>query len=278
MTPAVTAQSIAAPLAEALAARPFRGRVLGVFRRACNLVDPQGRVVALVLPEVGNGPFAAVLSAGVGLFDTLSPGMAAYGNARQIRVGPLHIALDEAVRWTPRLPLPAHPLNISLILPLLEDYADWPRPDSEAAMARQMGEQAGEAAARLSRSLATRTPGDALAEAAARLAGLGNGLTPAGDDFLLGVMAALWLVGKGHLVPAIVAASAPRTTALSRAFLEAAGRGEFIEPWHRLVRAWQAENLPELAAAVEKVADFGASSGRDALAGFARTLQAGQER
>ena len=31
--------------------------VLQVFDRACNLIDSEGRVISLVTPEIGNGPF-----------------------------------------------------------------------------------------------------------------------------------------------------------------------------------------------------------------------------
>jgi hypothetical protein len=44
-----------------------------------------------------------------------------------------------------------------------------------------------------------------------------------------------------------------------------------MEPWHALARAWQAEDKVALAAAIQWIADFGASSGQDALAGFSTT-------
>jgi hypothetical protein len=59
---------------------------------------------------------------------------------------------------------------------------------------------------------------------------------------------------------------------LSAAFLQAAARREFMEPWHALVKAWQAEDEQALTAAVARIAAFGASSGADALAGFANVL------
>ena len=56
------------------------------------------------------------------------------------------------------------------------------------------------------------------------LAGLGDGLTPAGDDWLVGMMLWAWLA---HAAPrrfcqVLSDAAVPRTTTLSAAFLQAA--------------------------------------------------------
>jgi hypothetical protein len=110
-----------------------------------------------------------------------------------------------------------------------------------------------------------------LIEAARSLAGLGYGLTPAGDDFLLGMMAALWLLGERETLPAIAHAAA-RTTTLSAAFLTAAAQGQFIEAWHGLAHALHRQDDAGGQAALRRIAAFGGSSGRDALAGFAVTL------
>ena len=56
---------------------------------------------------------------------------------------------------------------------------------------------------------------------------------------------------------------------LSSAFLRAAANGEFMEPWHVLAQALFDENSEEINAAITGIARFGASSGLDALAGFA---------
>jgi hypothetical protein len=111
--------------------------------------------------------------------------------------------------------------------------------------------------------------GSGVAAAARQLAGLGYGLTPAGDDYLVGVMTALWLLGDRDTASIIARSAAPRTTTLSAAFLTAAARGQFAEPWHRLARTLAAQCALECATAARRIAAIGASSGRDALAGFA---------
>ncbi|MFN8459748.1 MAG: DUF2877 domain-containing protein, partial [Anaerolineae bacterium] len=111
-----------------------------------------------------------------------------------------------------------------------------------------------------------------LAKAVSQLAGLGSGLTPAGDDYLMGVMAALWLLEQPEIPPQIASMAIPKTTALSAAFLQAAGQGQFIESWHNLVYALNSGDIETIGGAVERIAHFGASSGRDALAGFSAAL------
>jgi hypothetical protein len=112
-----------------------------------------------------------------------------------------------------------------------------------------------------------------LREGAARLAGLGSGLTPAGDDFLTGAMLQAWLAHPtpDHVCRAVKVAVS-RTTALSAAFLRAAARGECSAPWHTLLAAMSegpGEGTEDkITAAVHQVLKHGATSGADSLAGF----------
>ncbi|MGD8515406.1 MAG: DUF2877 domain-containing protein [Anaerolineae bacterium] len=109
-----------------------------------------------------------------------------------------------------------------------------------------------------------------LPAAAARLAGLGGGLTPAGDDFLVGAMLWGWLA-RPHpqrFCTVLAETAVPRTTVLSAAFLQAAARGECSHVWHRLLQVLAAGQHLQLAAAVTGILAHGQTSGADALAGF----------
>lgn len=271
----VTALSISRSLLEELKLRPFAGRVLGRFERACNLVDTDGRVIALTLPEVGNGPFSICISGRPGCFESFSTGERATADPDNLSVGSWHIDLKAAQIWQPRLVCPTQPLSLNpIIARIIQPYADWPNVAEAGFVASQ---RLSEAATRLNRAItqaeSSETDKEVVA-AASQLAGLGNGLTPAGDDFLVGVMAALWLTGHHALLPKLANIAAPQTTALSAAFLRAAAQGEFIEPWHALAQALCAGEVEAFRRAVEEVAQFGASSGRDALAGFTTTIRA----
>ena len=109
-----------------------------------------------------------------------------------------------------------------------------------------------------------------LREGAAQLAGLGAGLTPAGDDFLCGLMLWAWLAHPDPeaLCRVVVEAAAPRTTTLSAALLRAAGRGECSAAWHRLLAALATGDEGRILAATQRVLAHGATSGAAALAGF----------
>ena len=108
------------------------------------------------------------------------------------------------------------------------------------------------------------------------LAGLGFGLTPAGDDFLLGAMVAIWSAfpsgEAAALAGSIAVASAPLTTRLSAAWLQAAARGEVAAPWHDLLAGVTARSRERVLSAAERILDMGHTSGADALAGLAAGL------
>ncbi|MBC7248933.1 MAG: DUF2877 domain-containing protein [Anaerolineae bacterium] len=269
----VIARSISRPVRERL---PFAARVLAVFNRACDLVTAAGAVVALVTPQAGDGPLNVVVEAEAGCFDGLKPGMAAQAERNHLRVrgnGPsslLDVVLEGAAVWEPCpawRALRAQRAVIEERLPRLRTLALRHTPAAGRDAIPPYG-PAREAAA----ALRAGWKGDEVQvrAGAARLAGLGGGLTPAGDDFLVGVMLWAWLA---HPQPvsvcrAIAEEAAPRTTTLSAAFLRAAARGECGAAWHRLLSALVAGTEDGLTTAVQDVLAYGATSGADALAGF----------
>lgn len=262
--------TIAQPVWQNLRVRPFVGCVAGAFRRACTLVDAEGCVVTLVLPSLGNGPFFIVAEAAEELFERIQPEEPVRIDADHLIVGGGQLSLRVACVWDPTLPVQQAIGHLTpAIAAILHSYAGWPRPAAATPLAACTVHMLAEAAEALALALARNT---GLTEAARQLAGLGAGLTPAGDDYLLGVMAALWLRGDRQPLRAMARAAIARTTIISGAFLAAAARGQFTEAWHDLADALYRENPASCQEAVERIAAFGASSGCDALAGFARTL------
>nr|WP_199040866.1 DUF2877 domain-containing protein [Dyella sp. ASV24] len=114
-----------------------------------------------------------------------------------------------------------------------------------------------------------------------RLIGFGFGLTPDGDDFLLGYMAALspwrrYLDISAHLreVGAIVRRHLHRTTDISRHYLKLATDGHFSEPVLQLAAAIAGgDSHTSLQRLAENVLRFGASSGADCMAGMVHGLK-----
>jgi hypothetical protein len=268
----MVARSIARPLLADLTLHPFSGWVFGLFERACNLIDDDGRVITLLLPMVGRGPFAISIEGSASLFDPLFQNQPALANRQAVEIGPWYISLGQAEIWEPKISKLERALKIDRFVDLLRPYANWPTLAEDIFMARRLAGSARQAATLLIEAMTQPENHHKLSQAVTQLAGLGGGLTPAGDDFLLGTMAALWLSGQEQLAPLIAETAVPRTTTLSASFLKAGARGEFIEPWHALAQAWVMENKRAVAEAIEWIANFGASSGLDALAGFANTM------
>jgi hypothetical protein len=119
---------------------------------------------------------------------------------------------------------------------------------------------------------------EAVVSAARALAGLGEGSTPAGDDFLVGAMYALrWLLPDARasqLCESIAAAAAPRTTRVSAQFLQRAAGGEAIPTWSFFLSALATGQPPRIRASARDVLALGHTSGRAALDGFVATAEA----
>jgi len=259
------AASISRAVVDQVRAPGFQARVLHAFPRALNLLTDDGAVVTLADPSVGDGPLNVVVPA---RFDRVSAGVIARGDGECLRVDGLMVALAGATPWEPRwswerrLLVPSPQSSVASRQSVVcGRRSGWLT--SLASQAADVG------IARLRTALHT---GDAqqLAEAAGTLAGLGPGLTPAGDDFLVGVMWGLrFRPGDGDvdiLCAAIVEAAAPRTTPLSAALLRAAGAGLADSRWHALFDAL--DRGVDIATALDAVLAQGATSGADAWAGF----------
>jgi hypothetical protein len=339
MTLHLHAVSASRPALALLQRRPFAARVLAVFARACDLVTAESEVLALVTPAMGDGPLNVVLAGGSGppLFPSrgawgrpqsppapdrasvdgtgwswferdLAAGMPVTLDGETLQVGGLLILLAGAQVWEPRpdwAALRARREAIAGRLSLVQAAA-LEQAAEESLLARlssalyppHVPGGRGEALA----SLRAGWAGDEarLREGAAQLAGLGGGLTPAGDDFLCGAMLAAWLFlsDPEAFCRVVVEAAAPRTTTLSAALLRAAGRGECSAAWHNLLGAlaeedrgevfppavsthlwergdepfpptrWARGNTGPLHVAIQSVLAHGATSGADTLAGF----------
>lgn len=117
---------------------------------------------------------------------------------------------------------------------------------------------------------ATRGPLLPLRQAVAALIGLGPGLTPAGDDFLSGFLAAARAGDPAPLTALHQAAEANlgRTGSISAFLLRCAIEGFWPAALVDLAEALAAENGPDALAALGALGRLGHSSGRDLATGF----------
>jgi hypothetical protein len=258
-------------------------QVLAVFERACNLNTPDSDVIALVTPQISDGPLNIVVDDATDLLAKIAPGASVTLEEGQLRIGEgWAVDLGGAAVWEPcpnwdtlrarRTFIESHlpflcalghhhaPANTFLVLPGVFLSGD-KLTEASLATAQKAGE-----------TLQEGWTGnwERLQEAGIGLAGLGNGLTPAGDDFLMGVMLWAWLTHPtpGSFCRTLLQATVSRTTTLSAAFLRAAARGECSVSWHALLAALSEGTEAEITAAVQEVLACGATSGADTLAGF----------
>lgn len=111
---------------------------------------------------------------------------------------------------------------------------------------------------------------------ASSLVGLGNGLTPSGDDVLLGVLAVLrFLIESGVAAPfftkftdAVVKLADGNTTDTSLKYLRCAGQGRFSLPLIASVRSLGEAGHAIDMANLERLVSTGDTSGSDMLSGI----------
>jgi hypothetical protein len=274
------------PLARVWLRATTSARVLGVFERACNLVNQDDALLTLVTAERGLTPFAVVVVAdGHSPFRDITSSSRVSVEAGRLRLGPLDIACGAAKVWNPVPDWPAvrslladQPACVSGLADVAAELAppgsllDLYRPSpSGTARAEVMLDRAGRGAEAIAHGLTTRSLERCLTGARA-LAGLGGGLTPAGDDFVVGILLAI-RAGLFGNVPqrwsqTIAETAAGRTTTLSAAYLRAAARGECAVYWHALIESMLRQDAVAGRSAVGALLAVGHTSGADALAGF----------
>lgn len=237
------------------------GRVHSVFTSAINIEWADGRLLTLHGPGPLRAPFAAAIER-VALLRALRPGAPLVVEGTRVRLPGLALVWNAAARIDCAILLPPPGLHRSVIDALR---------NSDRRHATGLDSPRGVAArAALSAAIVSGNPG-ALVAAASDVLGLGEGLTPAGDDCLVGIFAVLHatghpvLVGAPTLVTAIARAAGDCTTAVGREFVVHALAGRFSEPVLALLRARSAHAA---AAAAARLATLGATSGVDTLTGM----------
>ena len=245
-----------------------QARILHVFDRACNLVNDRRELISIVTQQIGNGPFNLVIEGDVCLADHLSLETAISNSPSQLTLGDITIHTMGAELWNP---CPDWDLLHSQKELILFRLAQLPNTNYLFPHSN------------ISNSLLTSLiiadlPSSLVA--ARNLAGLGVGLTPSGDDFLVGAMYGTWIIHPsetaGNLGREISDAAAPLTTSLSAVWLRSAGRGEAGILWHEFFKALITGRGFDLQ--IAGIRSVGETSGADALAGFFGVMSAFKER
>jgi Protein of unknown function (DUF2877) len=247
-------------------------KVHSVFARACNLHSGD-LLVTVVAPPLGGGPSTLVLQApaAADLRRWFDVGEDLHSNAARLTSRRVTVQLECARRWHPparRALLPGE--QIAAHVELAEARLGQRRAQASSVLERQ--------GLPLVRALARATlelDADAAVHLIERLIGWGEGLTPAGDDFLVG-----WIAGLDRLAlvdnrarfrkaldPAF-ASLASRTTPIAAHFLRLAVHGHYVEVLERALDALLCEpDLEAMNDALENALEVGATSGADMLSG-----------
>lgn len=227
----------------------FRGVVTAAFPRAVYVTPTRGDVLVVHHTEHGPTPTSLLVDGPL----PASPGDVVVGRAHHLLLGDVVIDVRTAHVWSPPtaprsgvIAAPTRPSDAHVDVDLVDELVDALRPSPDATRVQSV---------------------------LRRLVGRGIGLTPSGDDAIVGILAVLHrctspAVAAGPL-DALSAALAPvldRTTPISAHFLKLALRGEFGERLVSVVDACCTPSGPD-PAAVDRLLATGATSGADALAG-----------
>lgn len=252
--------------------KPKAVRLLHLFDQVINLIDADGEIISVVQSTIGPGPFSLLVAEQRPFSHLITPYAPIAKTATSLIIGPLEIDCHPAKLWQP----------VPNWQQLQERQADWLGELAEMRTAvngrldylRSISPANFDilfkaVIAELQTATFNADPA-AWQTAVTKLAGFGPGFTPAGDDFLVGFLFGLWATRPKEevvtLAKMVVETAVPRTTKLSAAWLQAAGRGEAWQMWHLLVESLLRGYgcyLP-----VRQILAQGASSGIAALLGF----------
>jgi len=255
--------------------RDFSGRVHSTFARACN-IEHGDSLLTLVAHEAGNGPALLRLAAGAApdLHRLLDVGEPLRFHRGVAQAGRVRIDLTQARVWhaAPRCSRAGAPQAPR------QQAQQWLDAHRRARGGSAIDGAAAATVAALLAACRART-GPLAAQHAARLVGWGEGLTPAGDDFLVGLCAGLDAsidddaarAACRDAIAAALIASLPRTTRISAHYLRLAAAGHYNE---RVLAARDAllGDAGGLDGALHAVCAVGATSGADMLAGLLGAL------
>lgn len=264
-------------ISEYAAARIQETDAFHVFARFDKVIDLTGggSVISIQTSDVPLTPLALVLEAEP--FARLCQALERSGmlavEGGVFRCGALAIAADTAWRFSGRIAPAERGPEKGALRRVQSVAALMAKPDSLVfAAAPGLAEVAGVNLTELHRRAAEQLEAGRPWE----LVGLGSGLTPGGDDLLIGVLAALTWLDQTERFAALagqVERRLEQTGSISRAFLERAMAGEFSQPVLELFEALGEENGQRLVQAVGRLCSIGHTSGSDLLGGVLWTLK-----
>lgn len=242
-------------------------KILHVFDEVCNLINERKEIISIVNAEIGNGPFNLVIEEPVLFTKHLDVNSKISIEDKQITIGDLVISFAYAQMWNPMArwdELRKNKKEIIQRLSLLQV-------DIENESILQFSNPLTDAI--INADIST------IKNISSKLTGLGNGLTPAGDDFLMGAIHATWILHSEKIAKQISGEIAnvavPLTTSLSGAWIKSASNGQAGELWHDFFSALVDDENIYLP--MSSILAVGETSGSDALMGFLDVMKGGTQ-
>jgi len=253
---------------------PFSGRIHSVFARACN-IEWGDRLLTLCTGQGAQGPGVLRIASGgpADMRALLHEGSAYEGDRDRLRSGRAEFLLSHSAVWRPPVRRPLQPPS--------RIKANVDRGREQVAAARtsmeSIVESNGAAVVGQLVDACRLLDTEAAARHVHRLVGWGEGLTPAGDDVLVGLLAALDADALDDQVRrrfrdalrAACLACSPRTTRISAEQMRLAAEGHHAEPTLRARDAVLGEDDPRVVeAAITAALAIGATSGAATMTGL----------
>ncbi len=276
------------------------GQVHSVFRRVINLEIPNEGLISLVGSEIGRGPLYISVEIPPHIdFTTISvergDRVIRDENLVKVSANILDISLENAVLWEPMkqfsdivaysdiesnltilLRLATRFGNHSDLYQLLKCYKSFVDDDKELTELNPVSRMALPQVMKLLDAIKLGNT-ENIVQSVMKLVGLGPGLTPAADDFLVGLMLSIFYMaensnpGKIRVQDAlndIQSCIHGRTTRISEEFLLQAAIGNGNEIIQTLLEALLTSNKIDLEQSAHKVMSFGGTSGIDMIIGI----------
>ena len=276
------ATSYSTCIAAAVMGAPRRGIIHSAFDAAANIVFPGDFVLSLnaasfsqhsggdlPLPRMPNG-LQLTAPAGTFPFIALRVGMPVLFGAQRLQIEAIACSLDLSLcsQWDPHIEHPTV-LDMEIVRKNRERLAGY------VSVRVRLGWEEGLMPVRAWDF----SYWPKVRELAQSLCGRGIGLTPSGDDMLVGWMAAGWLLygpmpGFLNACQQIVEVAKRQTHLLSRCWLGYAAEGNVAQPICALLDTLTRDDERQLSIAAEAVLAMGATSGRDVIQGILLMLNA----
>lgn len=278
MTASLQAISAEATFLARLRAEPFTATVHSVFDRVVNVRCSGDRLYTLACAHSDNAPATLVVDTPSFAGFDVRPGASVASEEDTLSVGPaLAISLGHARPWSAALPpWPRADVPLDWLEQLIAAEGVCggvmararPRDDLEAETSRLLGD----ITTALGAALLADQREVAYAQGS-RLVGLGPGLTPAGDDYLVGLTTVYAMGGDDahahrRLLAGVIEDNAHRTNEISYAAMAQATRGCVRESIVEFARALTRGDTTSTKRRARQVIAIGATSGTDILLGM----------